>query len=249
MPDPLKVSFSRLALFSKCPRAFRYRYIQQMGQDEGNPLYRQAGVLFHQATEHDTNPHDPEIMEQAIRYKGRLYGKDVIQRALNVLPAYASFLQADPYTEVVAREHEILRLWEDPETDDQVRFHGFADRVMRGDRGLIIDDWKLGQARPTDVAQLQTYAPMIADQFGEPVSLLRLIYLKQNGNFKVKAFLPRMQLAEVDDLMTDMAQVLYRSGYYPAWGGLTGQCKICSFAPICDWVGMGSEDALEIGGK
>lgn len=243
MTESLKVSFSRLAAFKSCPLYFRRRYLQQHHVDTN--LYARAGSLFHSAAEHDTNPHNPETLEAAIRHKGRNYGADVVNRALNALPAYTAFVMADTLTDVVAREYELLEHWVDDETGDRIRLHGYADRIMRGSSGLVIDDWKLGTQRPTDIAQLQTYAPIVQRQLGEPVSLLRVIYLQQNGKFKVKAFVPAMSYTDVVDLMSDMAQMLYRSGYYPGWGGLTGHCKVCPFSGSCDWVGLSSTAAIK----
>lgn len=239
-----KVSFSRLAAFQKCPEYFRRRYLLQHHTPKN--FYATAGGLLHDAIENDTNPHNPGLLDEMIRHKGKLQDKKAVVRALKARKAYTAFNAQDPYAEAKGvREYEMLVRWVDPETDDVIRLHGFADRVSHGHSGLVVDDWKLGTQRPTDIAQLHTYAPIIERAFDKPVSLLRLVYLRQNGSFTVKSFVPKMNYEDVIELMTDMGQMLYKSGYYPLWGGLTGHCGVCPFASSCVGVGMASTDSIK----
>lgn len=248
MTEPLKVSFSRLNAFARCPLQFRHRYIDKLSNDElDDPLYRKAGVVFHQAAEHVTNPFDPSVMRAAIEHKGRVHGQRVVDRALGRVDAFGEFITDDGPREVVKSEYEILEYWTDPDTGDDIRFHGFVDRVVRGDKGLILDDWKLGRKVPSDVAQLQTYAPLVAERLGEPVSLLRDVYLGPSG-YKVEAFVPMMTADDVRDLFSDMAAMLYHGQRYPGWGSLTDSCRTCAFRNSCPWAGLGSTASVRVKG-
>lgn len=239
----LKVSFSRVNLWRTCPEKFRRRYL--LSEDDGmDPLYKDAGVIFHRAVEQVTNRFKREIVEGSIREQARDHPPAVAERALSFVKAFEEFLSDRGETEVVARELELVETWVDAVTGRRVRFHGFVDEVSRNADGLTLLDWKTGRKTTADQAQLHVYAPFVERILGEPVTWLQDVYLSKGGKYKVQAFKPQMDMSSVRDILTDMAHQLYLTGYYPPLGGLSQNCDYCGFRATCIGAGLASTDAV-----
>lgn len=193
-PPPRHLSPSGAALFRQCGRRWRFRYLDRLPDPPGEAAL--AGTFAHRVLELLMGLPAPERTLDAARVLARRAWpeteKDPDFRALGMDESEAKAFRwrgwlaveglwrlEDPCTvDVHATEHDVAV------TIDGVPFRGIIDRVDTTDAGLVVSDYKSGQA-PGDrwaaerLDQVLLYAAALAEMTGQRPVTARLLYLGQ----------------------------------------------------------------------
>jgi putative RecB family exonuclease len=149
IPDdvgPRRLSVSQANMFEKCPRSWWWKYIIGLDDPAGDDARR--GTLVHSLLEQlCLLPPAQRTIDTAARLAFEHWTDDDpawLRRLAwrNVTRAIRLPEVVEP--EVIATEVEL------DVTLDGVPFHGFIDRVVRGPKGIEIDDYKDGGKLPSE---------------------------------------------------------------------------------------------------
>ena len=242
------VSFSRLALKSRCGEKYRRRYI--LGAKDSDNLPSVAGSAVHSAVEQaEREGQLDSLLEIAkanlravdglkeLQYWGKQnvawwFRKGLADRCRNYL-TWRERAQPRWYLDDPALSSEVGIL---------VQFVGspglpiippllcYLDQVFYDANGrLVIDDLKTGKKKSDHLMQLQFY--MLAWNVlhpEEPASYGQLLYL--NGSKPTVD--TTMLTLTVDDAVRMLSSLLDERGF-PFNGPFTGECNICQFVGDC----------------
>jgi len=142
------ISASKLDKYDKCPRSYRYRYVDQIPEDfsgESNTEALQFGSYIHQIFEENyDNPTEAKLLSEARRLRPNY---KFTGREDDVVKAIRNFKKFnDKLTKTIAVEQNFKL--EIPDHDFSI--NGFIDRIVEGkDGGLLIIDYKTGRTMKT----------------------------------------------------------------------------------------------------
>jgi len=237
---PATASSSALETYEKCPRAYRYQYVERLQTAQSVPAL--TGDLFHGALEHlfEADPADRTmdlartlIADQvdAAVADGRLAALEVTGTALENLRAdldqllVGYFTLEDPTTIDVESVEEWFAL-----EMENVRFVGRLDRVDREGGGIVIVDYKTGKL-PRDgyedgaFAGLRRYAMLYEHKTGIAPKALRLHY-------------PRFRVT-LDRPIAPRSVVVFKQKAEAAWKHIVRAADADDFpkkpGPLCNW--------------
>lgn len=250
---PSHLSPSGAAVFRQCPRRWRFRYLDRLPDPPGEAAL--AGTFAHRVLELLLQRPRAERTVDAARSIAREVWpeteRDPDFRALGLDAAAAKAFRwrgwlaveglwrlEDPCTvDVHATEHDV------EVTIDGVPFRGIIDRVDTTAEGLVVSDYKSGQA-PGDrwsaerLDQVLLYAAALAELTGHRPVKARLLYLGQ-----------RIVDVAVDEESLAGAVAALRS----TWDELSAAVAGDEFAPrpgpLCGWcpfVSSCAEGAAEV---
>jgi len=236
---PLKLSPSGIAAFRRCPRLYKFIYVEKLGDQ-----YRKPRPYFTMANQvHDTlrdfmtvvpvHERTAETIEKLLRKKWKRYrvgfrGKeDELRWAAKALGQVRSFVAANdvavtPFMVEASLESEIT---------PGLILRGRIDRVDREQDGsLHIIDYKTGNMPAIhDWTQLRLYALALSRKSPYPVRKLSYSYLGAGS--------VRTTLCGDEDLdrarweLLTVAERLLREKLYPPSSGTW--CRDCDFKVIC----------------
>lgn len=236
---PAYLSPSSASMFQQCPRKWKHRYLDRMPDPPGEPAL--AGTFAHR------------VLELLLQ---RSPAERTVEAAKTLAREVWPETEADPDFVALALDDDAQRafrwrawqaiegLWriEDPtevtveatEQDiqiavDGVPFRGIIDRVDREDDGLVVADYKSGQApspRFADarLAQVLLYAAALTELHGRRPVRARLLYLNQ-------------RIIEIDVTEDNIAASV--ATLRTTWEQLIDACAREAFeastGPLCAW--------------
>ncbi|MEQ8717301.1 MAG: PD-(D/E)XK nuclease family protein [Acidimicrobiales bacterium] len=250
---PRHLSPSGASVFRQCPRRWRFRYVERLPDPPGEAAL--AGTFAHRVLELLLQMPAAERTVDTARALARRAWPEIETdedfRDLGLdeeaakafrwrgwLAVEGLWRLEDPCTvEVHATEHDVAV------AIDGVPFRGIIDRVDTTEAGLVVSDYKSGQA-PGDrwsaerLDQVLLYAAALAELTGQRPVKARLLYLGQ-----------KIVDVDVDDDSLGGAVSALRG----TWDALTAAAAADEFeakpGPLCGWcpyVGRCAEGAAEV---
>jgi putative RecB family exonuclease len=260
----LKLSPTAVACFRQCPRQYRFRYVDHLGDEYGGPRpYFTMGNHVHDTLREFLTMVPPErrnmeTMEAILRKKWRRYRvgfrgpEDERRWAEKALRQLASFvtthdIQVRPYLVEALFEAEITR---------SLTLQARIDRVdLQADGTLHIIDYKTGNTpESSDWTQLHLNALVLSRRTPYPVARASFIYLS-SGSVDTAA----IGEAVLDQARWDILLVARAIGAEKRFRPRPGAaCRRCDFKPICperarpgnrkEKAGAAEADQVESGG-
>jgi putative RecB family exonuclease len=248
--DVLKLSATRIATFLRCPRQYRFRYLDKVPTVLTGALA--FGRVIHQVI-HDLHQWsiysgEPLNEQVAISNFARLW-EGVITREAPVLKDIAEIAAYARLAELILmgyveanREKAQPLVMEFPfeiEMYDEHTGHGYVlcgviDRIDQEKDGLVVVDYKTGKRKPSlrDLAsdvQLSAYAFAASEVFGQEVKELVLYHLRDQTPLTVKRTTEQIrQLTNV--ILPHVARGVLDQRFAPDPGYY---CRFCEFRERC----------------
>lgn len=167
-------SFSGISSFKSCPRAFKYRYIEEIAEaftsieaHMGTSVHAAIEWTYKQRLEHN----DPDATETMDHYKQVFWNSGALEKTRIIKPAFTTddyYQQGKTYIlffmNTMFPQDKSTTLYLEHKFEitlaDGINYKGVIDRIARDeDRFLRIIDYKTGRAvPPLDNFQLPSYA-------------------------------------------------------------------------------------------
>lgn len=247
-----RFSYSGISTFRQCPRAFQYRYIDElpsaftsieahMGSSVHTALewaYRERmeGREADAVLEHYKQAFwDSDVLEtvKIIKDDGKLAG-DYFQQGKEMLMSFLKRVFAvEPHTTLLLEQTFVVNL------SEEIRFKGIIDRVARGKDGVLrIIDYKTGRAgHPLDNLQLPSYALYVFENNIDPEIILCIEDLREGCSREAR--FRRQEVKKVRaQLLEDIALIHKTETFVPKPSVL---CRWCGYNHICPEARTGSK--------
>jgi putative RecB family exonuclease len=235
----LRLSPTAVACFRQCPRQYKFRYIERLGDEYGGPRpYFTMGNHVHDTlkeflTKVPLEQRNTETMVKLLKKNWRRYrvgfrGREDEQRwAEKALGQLNSFVMSQdtrirPY---------MVEAWFEAQITPGLVLHGRIDRIdLQADRTLHIIDYKTGNTpEASDWTQLHLNALILSRKMPYPVSKVSFIYL--STGFVDSAVIDSGILDQARwELLLTARTIGSEKRFCPRPGAL---CRRCDFRPIC----------------
>jgi hypothetical protein len=254
----VRISFSRIAKYARCPEQFRQSY--QIGRADDSP-WAIPGKAFHEAVE-QLELRGWEDIDFASRFLSAHISDSVVDRRMRD----KSLGYIAPYLE--RRVHELtnlnFRYYQDSAANGiEVRleyefgdhsFIGFIDRVFHDSLGrLVIGDMKTGQPKAQHAVQVQLYNLVWNLTHEEKVSYSQLLYLSDGKTKKDRAPNLQVVMLQIDKqaMHNLFVQFINAMGadFFPPIGALTDACRTCFARKTCQYSSLQTQSDVYLGGK
>ena len=244
---PKRLSPSGASTFNRCPRRWRFRYVQKLSEPPSADST--VGVLAHRVLEALMAKNPPQRTTGAARGLARgiweeLAASDDYQQ-LELSDSEAKSLRWRAW-------RAIEGLWhlEDPSTInveatemklsvtlDEVPFLGYLDRLENHSDGLVISDYKSGRVpavryRGEALKQVLLYAAAVREIAGRTPVRAQLLYLgKRTVSTEATTESLDGAVAELSQTWHAIADACEADSFEPRPGPL---CAYCAFVDLCD---------------
>jgi hypothetical protein len=248
----VRISFSRIAKYARCPEQFRRSYI---GEEKDSAPWAIPGKALHEAAEAlelkgwDSIDFAQRFMRAFIEAEvspGRMQ-----QRALSYVT---------PYLERRVHENEELAFQfygrsADSGTEVELKYQfgdhefiGYIDQVFYDSKGRLVSrDLKTGVPVPKDRVQVQIYNLVWNLTHTEPISYSQLLYLGKDKP-EPQVVMLRIDKQAFHNLLTQFIRAM-EANYFPPIGALTDACRTCFVRNDCQYAGLQEESQVYVGGK
>jgi putative RecB family exonuclease len=235
----LRLSPTAVTCFRQCPRQYKFRYVDRLGDEYGGPRpYFTMGNHVHDTLKEflTTVPLDERNMETMVgllrknwrRYRIGFKGQEDERRwAEKALRQLSSFVTSH---DIRIRPY-LVEAWFETEITPGLVLHGRIDRVdLQGDGTLHIIDYKTGNTpEASDWTQLHLNALVLSRKTPYPVSKASFIYLS-SGLVDTAT----IEGAVLDKARWDLLLTARTIGCGRSFGPQPGVvCRRCDFKPIC----------------
>ncbi|MBN2099808.1 MAG: PD-(D/E)XK nuclease family protein [Dehalococcoidia bacterium] len=251
--SPLRLSPTAVTCFRQCPRQYKFRYIDRLGDEYGGPRpYFTMGNHVHDTLREflTTVPLDERNMETMVRllrknwrryrvgFRGQEDERRWAEKALRQLSSFVTShdIRIRPY---------LVEAWFETEITPGLVLHGRIDRVdLQADRTLHIIDYKTGNTpEASDWTQLYLNALALSRKMPYPVSKASFIYLSSGLMDTASIESNVLDRARWDLLLT--ARSICCDKNFRSQPGII--CRRCDFKPICpDRVKLQKVEATEV---
>jgi RecB family exonuclease len=239
-------SYSSISLFEKCPRAFRYKYID--GEEEAfTTIEQHLGQVVHDSLERlyasAAQQQYPDLRWLLETYSQLWNSPDlpkhrVVKRGMTasaydeegfaLIRSYYERVFRNDRSQTLHLEHRFSYHLEDGE--EEYRYSGVIDRVSRLSDGTIrITDYKTGRSvpDPAEDLQMRSYALHVLAQLG--TDCLQLCFEDLRGGRSITAPFPAREAEGVRSRLLSSIRGIEGETEYPA-----------SPSTLCDWCGFNS---------
>jgi len=235
----LRLSPTAVTCFRQCPKQYKFRYIDRLGDEYGGPRpYFTMGNHVHDTLKEflTTVPLDERNMETMVRllrknwrryrigFRGQEDERRWAEKALRQLSSFVTShdIRIRPY---------LVEAWFETEITPGLVLHGRIDRVdLQADRTLHVIDYKTGNTpEASDWTQLHLNALVLSRKMPYPVSKASFIYLSSGLVDTSPIEGGVLDKARWDLLLTARSICCGRS-FRPQPGAV---CRRCDFRPIC----------------
>jgi len=244
----LRLSPTAVTCFRQCPRQYKFRYVDRLGDEYGGPRpYFTMGNHVHDTLKEflTTVPLDERNMETMVRllrknwrryrigFRGQEDERRWAEKAIRQLSSFVTSqdIRIRPY---------LVEAWFETEITPGLVLQGRIDRVdLQGDGTLHIIDYKTGNTpEASDWTQLFLNALVLSRKMAHPVSKASFIYLSSGLVDTALIEGAVLDKARWDLLLTARTIACGRS-FRPQPGTV---CRRCDFKPICpDRVKLGKK--------
>lgn len=169
-----RFSFSGISTFKNCPKAFEYRYIEELPSAFVS-IEAHMGTSVHTVLEwaygQRLEGKEPGLIDALDKYREAFWNSEVMENVKVVKTGIAAtdYFETGKtfvsyfFTEIFPHDKSVTLLLENAfliPLNEEIKFKGVIDRVARGEDGVIrVIDYKTGKVgHPMDNLQLPSYA-------------------------------------------------------------------------------------------
>ena len=235
----LRLSPTAVTCFRQCPRQYKFRYVDRLGDEYGGPRpYFTMGNHVHDTLKEflTTVPLDERNMETMVRllrknwrryrigFRGQENERRWAEKAIRQLSSFVTSqdIRIRPY---------LVEAWFETEITPGLVLQSRIDRVdLQGDGTLHIIDYKTGNTpQASDWTQLHLNALVLSRKMPYPVSKASFVYL--SSGLVDTAPIERGVLDQARwDLLLTARSIRCDKRFRPQPGIV---CRRCDFKPIC----------------
>jgi CRISPR/Cas system-associated exonuclease Cas4 (RecB family) len=171
-------SYSKIDVYCKCPRRFKFKYIQRIKKDDDNPIF-EKGHYIHYMLEHYPNP-PPEPFKFKFSSLEMINSfKEIVMNRLKVDPELRTILRS-----YRIRSEQVFYLDRDlrPSVDkENALVTGIIDYIGIVNGELTFIDWKSGLTMKSNIEQVQFYAIWGFKAFPNFDTIKTILWYVENG--------------------------------------------------------------------
>ena len=232
----MKLSKSKINTYLKCPREFKYRYVDEIEVEPNE--YMELGTNVHLIAEKYAKIYGDNPQENP-RYYLDLIAR---QEKINVdeidthLDSLASFFN----TAFIKKDYKILSQ-EEYLIDEKHNFSGITDIILEtSDKNLIVIDYKTGSSSSFNKCRLELgyYKMLVESNYDRNVisagifftkdNKLRLLHFKDNDNKRI--YMCNQELKEGLDTLYEVRKNVNEAKFPKEEQFL---CRYCTYSSIC----------------
>ncbi len=246
VPAPRAFSYSGISTFKSCPRAFKYRYIEEI-QEAFTTIEGHMGSCVHATIEwaykQRQENRDPGITETIDQYKQVFWNSEGPERTRIVKAGFTAddyFQQGKTYVSFFLNHlfpqdkstTLYLELKFEINLADGIKYKGVIDRIVREESGFLrIIDYKTGRAvSPLENFQLPSYALYVFENNIDNEVHLCIEDLREQRSMAVS--FSRGEARQVRaGLLKDIGQI-WETGEFKTNPSIL--CRWCGYNHICE---------------
>ena len=232
----MKLSKSKINTYLKCPREFKYRYVDEIEVEPNE--YMELGTNVHLIAEKYAKIYGDNPQENP-RYYLDLIAR---QEKINVdeidthLDSLASFFN----TAFIEKDYKLFSQ-EEYLIDEKHNFSGITDIILEtSDKNLIVIDYKTGSSSSFNKCRLELgyYKMLVESNYDRNVisagifftkdNKLRLLHFKDNDNKRI--YMCNQELDEGLDKLYEVRKNINESKFPKEEQFL---CRYCTYSSIC----------------
>ena len=232
----MKLSKSKINCYLKCPREFKYRYIDEIEVEPNE--YMELGTKVHLIAEIYAKIYGDNPQENPRYYLDLI----AMQEKINIdeidihLDSLASFFKRA----FIENDYKLFSQ-EEYLTDETHNFSGITDLILETPNGdLIVIDYKTGSSSSFSKCRLELgyYKMLVENNYNKNVicagifftkdNKLRLLHFKDNENKRI--YMCNQELDECLDTLYEVRKNINESKFPKAEQFL---CRYCTYSSIC----------------
>ncbi len=230
-------SFSRINTWASCPKKFDYQYVQKIGKFQDS-LALSRGKLIHSMLEHNGNMKAVKESDDFRQVKkSNILSKEDYQECIQVYKTFkegkiGKWIDArtQMFNELPIAMDKTMEVVPYNNSENNVIFRGYIDKIVREDDLLILIDYKTGKYKPQmPFTQLMYYGISLFSQLPFDKILMMNVFVEHNQVNK--------QILHRDDvkkyqraLLTNIREIETTTKWEK---NETPLCGWCQFEDIC----------------
>lgn len=235
----MKLSKSKLGTYKDCPLKFKFIYLDNIPEEEGNKYWANLGKDIHTAIE--------EFYEKDVKVVGNIVeiNEDKYNNESNIGKHMRNFIKFKKklLDNIKDKNFDVKYFFPVMQEVDvyakDMPIHGLADAVYKNpdDDGLILVDWKSGKIKPDiDIRKELAFYKLVldnSDYFDKPIKYWCMYFTKEDYLFfeEINDEICKEVLKEINDLLAILNEKHISEHMIPHQGD---HCRYCGYKKQCE---------------